>query len=71
VEALLINRIRESREYYIVPIDACYRFVGLIRVSWRGLSGGEEVWKAIEQFFADLRTKSRPVKGEEDAGPEF
>jgi hypothetical protein len=71
VEALLINRIRERREYYIVPIDACYRLVGLIRVSWRGLSGGEEAWRAIEQFFADLRTKSRPVKGEEHAGPEF
>ncbi len=71
VEVLLVNRIQESREYYIVPIDACYRLVGLIRVSWRGLSGGEEVWKAIEQFFADLRTKSRPVKGEEHAGLEF
>ncbi len=71
VEALLINRIGESREYYIVPIDACYRLVGLIRVSWRGLSGGEEVWRVIEQFFADLRTKSRPVKGEGHAGSEF
>jgi len=63
VEALLINRVREAREYYIVPIDACYRLVGLIRISWRGLSGGEEVWNAIAQFFADLRAKSRPAGG--------
>lgn len=66
VEALLINRVHETREYYIVPIDACYRLVGLIRISWRGLSGGEEARKAIAEFFADLRAKSR---GEADAGP--
>jgi hypothetical protein len=71
VEALLINRVRETREYYIVPIDACYRLVGLIRVSWKGLSGGEEAWKAIAEFFADLRAKSRPVRGEPDARSEL
>lgn len=71
VEALLINRVRDTREYYIVPIDACYRLVGLIRVSWKGLSGGEEVWKAIAEFFADLRAKSQPVRGEPDARPEL
>ena len=53
------------------PIDACYRLVGLIRISWKGLSGGEEVWKAIAEFFADLRAKSQPVRGEPDAGPEL
>ncbi|MFL5653448.1 MAG: DUF5947 family protein [Ktedonobacteraceae bacterium] len=62
VEALLINRVRnrgeDYREHYIVPIDACYKLVGLIRLKWKGLSGGEEVWKAIAEFFADLRTKS-------------
>ena len=62
VEALLINRVRnrgeDYREHYIVPIDTCYKLVGLIRLKWKGLSGGEEVWKAIAEFFADLRTKS-------------
>jgi len=71
VEALLINRVRDTREYYIVPIDACYRLVGLIRVSWKGLSGGEKVWKTIAEFFADLRAKSQPVKGEPDARSEL
>ena len=63
VEALLINRVREAREHYVVPIDACYQLVGLIRVSWRGLSGGEEVWKAVAEFFANIRAKSQVVGG--------
>jgi Family of unknown function (DUF5947) len=67
VEALLINRIRDAREYYIVPIDACYKLVGLIRAYWKGLSGGEEVWKEIEAFFADIRQKSDLVRGEHGA----
>jgi len=71
VEALLINRVRDVREYYIVPIDTCYLLVGLIRVSWKSLSGGEEVWKAIGGFFADLRAKSHPMKGEPDAQHEL
>lgn len=61
VEALLINRTRNTREYFIVPIDVCYQLVGLIRIYWKGLSGGEEVWKAIGEFFADLRAKAREV----------
>jgi Family of unknown function (DUF5947) len=67
VEALLINRLKDVREYYIVPIDACYKLVGLIRVYWKGLSGGEEVWKAIAEFFVDIRAKSEFVRGEPDA----
>jgi hypothetical protein len=67
VEALLINRVRGARECFIVPIDTCYELVGLIRLSWRGLSGGDEVWQAIEKFFADLKAKSQTVKGEVDA----
>jgi hypothetical protein len=58
VEALLINRVRDASDYYIVPIDACYRLVGLIRISWRGLSGGDEAWKAIADFFTDVQTRA-------------
>jgi|SRR5579859_4464557 len=71
VEALLINRVKGAREYYLVPIDACYQLVGLIRVNWRGLSGGEEVWEAIATFFGNLRAKARPLEGGADAGPEL
>lgn len=67
VEALLINRVKDAREHYIVPIDACYQLVGLIRMSWKGLSGGSETWEAINGFFEGIRAKSRPVRGDQDA----
>jgi len=55
VEALVVNRLRPPHEYYILPIDHCYRLVGLIRTKWRGLSGGAEVHEAIDAFFAGMR----------------
>jgi Family of unknown function (DUF5947) len=58
VEALLVNRVGRTKVYYRVPIDECYRLVGLIRASWRGLSGGAEVWEEINRFFAALNQKS-------------
>jgi hypothetical protein len=57
VEALLVNRVGQAREYYIVPIDECYKLAGLIRIHWRGLSGGALVWGEIAGFFDGLRTK--------------
>jgi hypothetical protein len=63
VEALLVNRVRDSRDYYIAPIDECYKLVGLIRANWRGLSGGQEVWQEIDRFFSDLKKRSTPAGG--------
>jgi hypothetical protein len=57
-EALLVNRVRGSSEYYLLPIDECYKLVGLIRANWHGLSGGTEMWEAIGKFFAELRERS-------------
>jgi hypothetical protein len=57
-EALLVNRVRGAAEYYLLPIDECYKLVGLIRTYWHGLSGGTEVWEAIENFFAELKEKA-------------
>ena len=54
IEALLANRIGEKRAYFIAPIDKCYELVGTIRKHWKGLSGGEEVWREIDKFFAAL-----------------
>ena len=52
VEALLVNRVNGARDYFVAPIDECYKLVGLIRAHWRGLSGGTEVWEEIGRFFA-------------------
>jgi Family of unknown function (DUF5947) len=54
VEALLVNRARGARRSWLVPIDDCYRLVALIRTSWRGLTGGRDVWQALGRFFDDL-----------------
>jgi hypothetical protein len=58
VEALLVNRLKNNREYFLAPIDKCYELVGLIRVNWRGLSGGTEVWEAIGKFYEELKTRA-------------
>jgi hypothetical protein len=63
VEALLVNRLGYARgysapEYYLLPIDECYKLVGLIRAHWKGLSGGTEVWQQIGEFFTKLKERS-------------
>ena len=58
VEALLINRLKDVREYYLAPIDRCFELVGRIRLNWRGFSGGDRVWEEIEEFFVHLRGDS-------------
>jgi hypothetical protein len=64
VEALLVNRARGAREYYIVPIEDPYRLVALIRSRWRGLTGGQEVWEEIENFFARLSEQAKTVSSD-------
>lgn len=54
VQALLVNTARDAREHWIVPIDDCYRLVAVVRREWKGLSGGSQVWPAIERFFVEL-----------------
>lgn len=61
VEALLVNRARGEREHFLVPMDKCYGLVGLIRMRWRGFTGGQEVWEEIGRFFEDLRRRSKGV----------
>lgn len=67
-EALLANRLGYSRghssaEYYLFPIDECYKLVGLIRMHWKGLSGGTEVWQELGQFFTDLKNRAIAIEG--------
>jgi hypothetical protein len=54
IEALLVHRVNGARENYRVSIDHCYRLVGLVRVHWRGFSGGARAWEEIGRFFAAL-----------------
>lgn len=56
---------RQHFECYLVPIDACYELVGLVRTHWRGFDGGQEVWDAIEAFFAGRRERSKLVRSAE------
>lgn len=58
VEALLVNRVGKSRQAFLCPIDECYRLVGLVRMHWRGLSGGANVWGEIERFFVELQARA-------------
>lgn len=60
VEALLINRVGTERKYYLVPIDLCFELVGVIRLHWRGLSGGDSVWEQLDAFFARLDARCEP-----------
>jgi Family of unknown function (DUF5947) len=62
VEALLI-RVPDSGapECFLVPIDACYEFVGGLRMLWRGFDGGQQAREFIDGFFAQVAKRSRTV----------
>ena len=62
VEALLVNRIEGARNYYVVPIDQCYRLTGLIRRHWSGISGGDAVWEQVRLFFDRLEGNAGPAR---------
>lgn len=54
VEALLVRRGPEAADYLRVSIDACYELTGLIRSRWQGLSGGDELARAVRDFVCSL-----------------
>jgi hypothetical protein len=56
VEALLVRREKTGESAcLLVPIDACYRLVGLVRLHWRGFDGGADAWREIDRFFEALQ----------------
>lgn len=65
VEALLV-RVRDgdpagelpAPETYLVPIDACYEFVGHLRQAWRGFDGGQRAREFIDDFFDRLAARA-------------
>ena len=68
VQALLCNRIGTTRDHFLVPIDVCFELVGLVRLHWRGLGGGPQVWAAIAAFFDELRARGGPRDAGGEAG---
>src|SRR3981081_695799 len=76
VEALLVNRVGHvsgfaAPEYYLLPIDECYKLVGLIRANWRGVSGGTEVWQEVGRVFAGVKPRGTVVREEANACPQL
>ena len=57
-EALIVNRLGGARQQAIVPIDECYRLVGLVRVRWQGISGGTAIELAVAEFFDETRERA-------------
>jgi Family of unknown function (DUF5947) len=61
-EALLVRVTgdeNQAPQAYLVPIDACYEFVGRLRMMWRGFDGGQDVRNYIDEFFELLTDRSR------------
>lgn len=63
VDALLVNRLGAGRgfpvnQYFLLPIDECFKLVGLVRTNWHGLSGGDEMWRELERYFASLTARA-------------
>jgi hypothetical protein len=58
VEAVLVLRRGGRTRCFVVPIDAAYRLVGEIRLSWKGFDGGTDAWQRIDSFFEEMHERS-------------
>ncbi|MQY26343.1 DUF5947 family protein [Nocardia aurantia] len=60
VEALLIRMPEHGGAggCVLVPIDACYEFVGRMRTLWRGFDGGQDARRYIDEFFATVTDRA-------------
>ena len=58
VEAALVLRRDGVTRCFIVPIDAAYKLVGVIRLSWKGFDGGADAWERIDAFFTEIGERS-------------
>ena len=56
--ACLVYRVRNAREHYIIPIDEFFKLTGIVRLNWKGLSGGTDVWQKIQAFLETLRRRT-------------
>ena len=65
-EAVLVRVSRDDEttapQSYLLPIDACYEFVGRLRMLWHGFDGGQQVREFIDEFFRLLDERSDVVE---------
>ncbi len=61
VEAVLARVTSVGIEAFVVPVDACYELVGRLRSAWQGVAGGEEAAGLLDEVFADLGARARPL----------
>ncbi len=65
IEAVLV-RVPDDEtaapQSYLLPIDACYEFVGRLRMLWHGFDGGQQVREFIDEFFGHLDDRSKVVE---------
>src|ERR1051326_155387 len=61
VEGLLVYRVGTASEHFIIPIDEYFKLVALIRIKWKGFSGGIPVWQEIGKFLEKLKERSGTV----------
>ena len=59
VEAVLVNRVNGADDVFRCSLDHCYHLIGLVRAHWTGMTGGPELWRAVEGYFARLRAEAR------------
>jgi hypothetical protein len=69
VEALFVYGRRGATEFemFLTPIDVCYELVGRVRRLWRGMGGGSDVWREIDDSFARLRARGRPMRARNES----
>jgi hypothetical protein len=58
VEAIILCAVGERRAAFRVPVDECFRLVGLTRRNFRGASGGAPWWSALEGWVSELVQRS-------------
>jgi hypothetical protein len=69
VEALLVRADDAALRAFIVPIDACYELVGRLRLSWQGLTGGDEARAALDACFERITARAGPAAPPEGQPP--
>lgn len=63
-EAVLVRMPNDDAampQSYLLPIDACYEFVGRLRMLWHGFDGGQQVRAFIDEFFGRLDDRGRVI----------